>query len=419
MAATPIPRPAPTGAAERLPVLDVLRGLALLGILPMNLEALAGPLFEAMLGLDPALSGADRWADALVYVLVQGKFYPLFSLLLGAGFWLMSARALAAGRSFAGLHLRRSLVLLGIGLAHALLVWSGDILVSYALLAMLLLPFRHASPRGLATAGTLVLLAHPALSLAMGAFGSAAQADPAAAAEWNRIFAEQGESVAAMAEAQRQAYGGGDFAEATVQRARDLLIVLKGLPLNGLPIFGMFLLGAALAAGGVFADPAGHARLFAALRWIALPSGTAAMLASFLLAPTLDPGRMDLRLGAAHALGMLGGLAMSLGYLALTVRGLQSARGRRWLAWLAPAGRMSLSNYLLQSVVCTLIFYGYGLGGFERMPRAWQLPFALGLFALQAWLSVWWLARFRAGPVEWLWRSLSYLRAQPMRLRGA
>lgn len=419
MPLTTAPRPAPVAAGERLQALDVLRGFALLGILPMNIEGLAGPLFASVQGLDPALSGADRWADALVYLLVQGKFYPLFALLFGAGFRLMSERALAAGRPFAALHLRRSLALLGIGLAHALLVWSGDILVSYALLALLLLPFRYAPAPGLAALAVLALLAHPVLTLALGAFGTAVQADPAAAVEWNRAFAEQAETVAALAEAQRQAYGEGGFAQATLQRWRDLGFLLQGLPLNGLPIFGMFLLGAAFVAGGAFADPAAHARLFAALRWIALPLGAGAMLASFGLMPTLDPGRLDLESGAASALGMLGGLLMALGYLALVVRGLQSPRWQRALAWLAPVGRMSLSNYLLQSLVCTLLFYGYGLGGFERLPRFWQLPFVLVLFAAQVGFSAWWLARFRYGPMEWAWRSLTYLRPQPLRLRDA
>ncbi|UWX03681.1 DUF418 domain-containing protein [Pseudoxanthomonas sp. NC8] len=95
---------------------------------------------------------------------------------------------------------------------------------------------------------------------------------------------------------------------------------------------------------------------------------------------------------------------------------LQTQAGARWLGWLAPAGRMALTNYLLQSIICTLLFYGYGLGYFEQLPRSWQIPFALGLFALQVLCSRWWLQRFRFGPAEWLWRSLTYARLQPMRL---
>jgi len=112
----------------------------------MNIEAMVGPLNGALTGIDPALTGADRWADALIYFFVQGKFYPLFSLLFGMGFAVMMQRAADAGRPFVRLYLRRVLALLAIGLAHALLVWSGDILTTYALVALLLLLFFRNTP---------------------------------------------------------------------------------------------------------------------------------------------------------------------------------------------------------------------------------------------------------------------------------
>lgn len=123
----------------------------------------------------------------------------------------------------------------------------------------------------------------------------------------------------------------------------------------------------------------------------------------------MDPARLDLRVSGAFALSLIAGPLMSLGYAAWVVR--LAPR----LAWLVPAGRMALTNYLLQSLLCTWVFYGYGLGYFEQLPRAWQLPFALGLFALQVVLSRLWLRWFRFGPMEWLWRSVTYLRVPPMR----
>ena len=131
MNATPL---APIAPAERIAALDVLRGFALVGILLMNMEAFAGPMVRALTGLDPTLTGVNRLTDGLIYFFVQGKFFTLFSLLFGMGFAMMVQRAEVAGRPFAGLYWRRSLALLGIGLAHSLLIWSGDILVPYALL---------------------------------------------------------------------------------------------------------------------------------------------------------------------------------------------------------------------------------------------------------------------------------------------
>ncbi|MEE7560743.1 hypothetical protein HH299_14300, partial [Xanthomonas sp. Kuri4-2] len=168
----------PVAPGERIVLLDGVRGLALLGILLMNIEAYVGPLNAALTGLDPRLAGADRIVDALVYILVQGKFYTLFSLLFGMGFAIMAQRAQQAGRAFGRLYLRRSAGLLVIGLAHALLLWSGDVLVTYALLSLLLLAARPVPTAVLPWLGIAVYLLAPALVLLYGALGTFAHADP-------------------------------------------------------------------------------------------------------------------------------------------------------------------------------------------------------------------------------------------------
>ena len=410
---------APIAHAERIQALDVVRGFALLGILLMNIEGMAGPLMVALLGVDPTLAGIDHGADALIYIFVQGKFYVLFSLLFGMGFAVMARRAQASGRPFAGVYWRRGLVLLGIGLVHALLIWSGDILVSYALLSFFLLAFRDVPSRWLPWLAVLAYVAPSGLMLAWGALGSAMQLTPETATEWNKAMAGQGEMMAALLEGQRQAYGAGGFLDATVQRARDLGFMLMNLPVVGAQVFAMFLLGMWFVKTDAMAQPAQHPRLFRRLRHVALPAGLALMLGSFALQPTLDLDDVDFTLGVAFALNMVGSLLMALGYLGWIVHALQSPAWARRLAWLAPAGRMALTNYLLQSLVCTLVFYHYGLGYFEQLARAWQVPFVLALFLAQVLLSRWWLRRFRFGPMEWLWRSLTYLKPQPMRLQPA
>jgi uncharacterized protein len=399
----------PVAPAERLLVLDVARGFALAGIGLMNIEAFVGPLDRALDGVDPGWHGIDRIADTLVYLLVQGKFYTLFALLFGMGFALMVERAERAGRAFAPFYLRRSVALLAIGLAHALLVWSGDILVSYALLALLLPAFREAPVRWLPWLALAVYLAAPMLVLGLGALGQLAQASPQDGAHWQAQLQAAGEAARQTIEAQRQAYGHGNWWQATVQRAHDLGATLRGLLVNGPLIFGMFLFGAWFVRGGAIRAPQDHARLYRRLRWIAWPAGLVLMLASWRLQPWLDPARMDLGSAAAFALACVANLLMCLGYLAWVLRAVAALR------WLAPAGRMALSNYLLQSLVCTGVFYGYGLGLFERLPRAWQLPFVLGLFGLQVLASRAWLGGFRFGPVEWLWRAATYLRWPPLR----
>lgn len=399
--------------------MDVVRGFALLGILLMNIEAMVGPLNNALTGLDPSLTGADRWADALIYLLVQGKFYTLFSLLFGMGFAVMMTRAEAAGRPFTRVYLRRTVALLAIGLAHALLIWSGDILVSYALLAFVLLLFGNTASSELPTRGITLYLVPSAVLLMLGGIGSLAQLEPSAAAEFNQQMAAAAKEFTAEIETQRRVYGSGSYLDAVALRSGDFASMMGYLLLVGWQILGLFVLGMWFVRSGAIARPQEFPRLYARLRWMALPIGLGLMVGSFVLMPNNNFSRIDLVSGLANALASTGGLLISLGYLGWIVRGLQSPTWARKLGLLAPAGRMALTHYLAQSIVCTLLFYGYGLGWFEQLPRAWQVPFCLALFALQVALSHWWLARFRYGPMEWLWRAFTYGQRPPMRLEAA
>lgn len=408
---------APVTGADRIQALDVVRGFALLGILLMNIEGMAGPLMASMTGLDPQLTGADRWVDGAIYLLVQGKFYPLFSMLFGMGFAVMLMRAEAAQRPFFGLYLRRVLALLAIGLAHALLVWSGDILVTYALMGFLLLLFFRRTPQSrLPKWGIALMLVPAVLTLSLGLLGSAMQAMPEAArAGFDEAMARQAVQMAAEIDSQRQAYGSGSFAEATVQRLHDFTSMIGFILIYGAFILGLFLVGAWFARSGAIARPGEFERLHWRLRWVALPVGLAMVGVSFWLEPTLDFGRLDLRASTAQVLQMLGGAVMALGYLGWVVRGLQCPAVAGGLNALAPAGRMALTNYLLQSLVMTTLFFGYGLGWFGQLPRAWQPLLVLAFFGLQVALSQWWMARFRFGPAEWLWRAATYAQRPPMR----
>lgn len=406
---------APIAAAERIEAMDVLRGFALLGILLMNIEGFVGPVMASGTGLDPALAGMDRTVDLLVYVLVQGKFYTLFSLLFGMGFAVMSQRAEQARRPFAGVYWRRGLVLLGIGAVHAVFIWAGDILVMYALCSFLLLAFRPLPYRWYPWLGLGAYVAPVGFMYLMGAMGSLLGGTEG----WDKAMAQIGAQMETLIESERTAYGGGSYGEATWQRLKSTGMALSNITTFGFIVFGVFLLGAWGVRSGAIARPREFPRLYAALRWVALPVGLLAMLGSVALAPTMDFATFNLRVSTAFALQMVANLLMCLGYVAWVVRALESPFLRRPLAGLAPAGRMALTNYLAQSLVCTWIFYGYGLGHFEQLPRAWQPLFVVALFGVQVLLSRAWLSRFRFGPVEWLWRSLTYAKAQPMRLRGA
>ena len=409
-------RLAPLAAPERVEALDVLRGFALLGILLMNIEAFAGPLNAAISGLDPNLRGADRVADAAIFLLVQGKFYTLFSLLFGVGFAVMMGRSEAAGRSFGGLYGRRLAALAAIGLAHMLLLWSGDILFTYALTGTVLLLFRHTAVERLPRWGLAIYLVPALLNFVFAALIALARLSAEGAAEVAQALAEQAAAWQATIEAQRLAYGpAGSYAGATAQRLADFAQLLAWLPFWAPSVLGMFLIGAWFWRSGAIVERASHGRLWRRLRFWGFVLGLPLVALGFRLVPTLEPYRLDFITASAGLATALGNLALCLAYAAALVLALQHPRWRSRLSWLAPAGRMALTNYLVQSLVCVGIFYGHGLGHYEQLSRAWQVPFVLLLFAAQVIASHGWLARFRYGPVEWLWRWATYGCRPPLR----
>lgn len=402
----------PLEPGERIEVMDVLRGFALLGILMMNIEGFVGPLMQSVTGLNPELTGANRVVDWLIYVLVQGKFMTLFSLLFGMGFAVMLERARARGDAGGRLYTRRLLALLGFGIVHALLLWAGDVLIAYALVGFVLLLFfsnTQASRLPIWAISLAVVLV--GMLLVLGLLIQLAATTP----EGKAMMEAQAANGIATIQAEQQAYGHGTYLQATVQRLHDTMGMLSALPVFGLLILVMFLLGAWLVRAGIMRDTAAHAPLFRKLLLVGMLVGLPLMLLSAIAMPSSQMHEMTLRSMSWQSMALIAGILMSLGYASAIILAMQRPAWHRRLSWLAPAGRMALTNYLMQSLVCTTIFYGYGLGYFEQLPRAWQPLFVIVLFTLQVMFSRWWLSRYRYGPMEWLWRWMTYGVRQPMR----
>lgn len=406
----------PVAANERVYSMDVLRGFALFGVFLVNIEAMVGPLTEALVGTDMSLRGPDLWADAATYVLGQGKFYVLFSLLFGMGFALQRSRAAGRGQRFTPMFLRRLFALLIIGLLHGLFIWSGDILAVYAVLGLVVwVLFGRTRQSRLPKWGLFLYLLPVAFAVVMGLLGSLAQLDPAAAQEFEEQIALQHNEMTQMAADERMAYGNGTYAQIVEQAGRDLGMIWSYLFFMGWQIAGIFLLGAWFTKSGAMANPGLYPRLFTFMRWVLMTVGLAMMATSAWILPANDGTRIDAVFSLANSLGMVGSLMMAFGYLAWVLRGLEISRVARWLGLLAPVGRMALTNYLLQSIVCTLIFYNHGLGLYEQLPRFWQVPFVMVFFVLQVMFSRFWMKRFNFGPAEWVWRAFTYLSLPPMR----
>ena len=383
----------PVRTSERIDMLDAIRGFALFGILLMNLEAFNGPIMQAMSGIDPTLHGLDRIADAFIYIFVQGKFWTLFSLLFGIGFAIMYDSAARSGGDFRRIYKRRLWVLLAIGAAHGILVWEGDILFTYALAGFVLL-WRMKSDTPPRLVRILMVYCAP---LAMLAFAGAMAGNH-----------DDGADIAKMMAEESRFQGHSPYLATLQWRAGYFLQSLGNLVILLPMAAAVFALGVRLHRLG-WSRPAssaddggGRAAIYCYL------AGLALMLASISISPDVSPVRIDAVFATVNILNMLAGLLMCLGMYF----GLRWLWPRAWfqtrLALLVPLGRMALSNYLGQSLICTLIFSGYGLGYFQQLPRAWHIPFAMAVIAAQAAFSTWWLSRFSMGPAEFLWRWLTY-----------
>ncbi len=413
-------KPAPLLPSERIVTIDVLRGFALLGILVVNMEMFSHPVQRIVLPIDSATGAVDRVADWLVRCFGEGKFYSLFSLLFGLGFGLQLLRAEERGSGIAGVHTRRLLVLLLIGVIHAVLIWMGDILMVYALFGFLLLLFRKAKPRTLLI-WTAVCVALPVGLNTLGTVGVSfgRLAGPEVSAQMDRAFAEQDSTTRADLASGYEIYAGGSYGAVLERRVRDLGFSGVGFLVMGPSIFAMFLIGLYFARRQFFADIEKYAGFFAKLfRW-ACPVGILCNVVYATLLPPLSRMVPSPPLLAAMTVYAVGAPALCLAYVSGITLLFRRETWRKFLRPLAAAGRLPLSNYLLQSVICTMIFYSYGFGLFGQVGKAAGVGLAAVIYALLLGLSVWWSVRFQFGPAEWLWRALTYMAAPPMRIESS
>jgi uncharacterized protein len=383
--------------------MDALRGFALLGILLMNIEFFNRSVHDYMSGIDtsPGAAGTAAW---IVYVFVQGKFWVLFSLLFGMGFALMQDRLEGTGRPFGRLYFRRTLALMAFGLLHIVLLWPGDILFAYSITALVLMAFLKVRGVAVLITGMGLYFAVSALWVLLGAALGFMPEDAKAG------MAEEMSKELSLAIESDRIYATGGYLEISLHRAQEYFtVMLQTVLMFQVPMaLGVFLLGAWLLRSGRIQNAGAH------LRFWTLTLLLGGLVGAFFVHSSLSVGvNFDLRTQMGDALlaaGLmaLGSLPLSMAYLAAFVLLFQTGLGARVLGLLAPAGRMALTNYLLQSLVCSLLFYGYGLGWYGEVDRWGQVQIALLIFAAQVALSPLWLRHFRYGPLEWFWRGLTY-----------
>lgn len=401
---------APTGPVretERIVVLDVVRGLAVLGILVTNIQHFA---MFAGTARDPTLwgdlSGANFWVYALTFTLVFQKFLPIFAMLFGAGIVLAAERREAVGLSAATLHYRRMAVLLLIALAHAYLIWYGDILFPYAVCGMLVFALRRLSPGLLIGLGIVILAISPLIEIVFfvipGMLGAGG--------------AQAGPSVEEIVANDLAAFRGPWIDQLRMRAHYAFEVQTAGLAIVYLwRASGIMLLGMALFKLGVLTG-ARSRRFYAALVSIALLVAVPITAAGLWVNVATNWENGWLRQLGLQIIYWFG-IVMSLGWVGAVMLVCGGGRPPLFARPLAAVGRMALTNYLLESVVCTFIFYGHGFGLYGSVERTGQFAVVIGVWTLLLIGSPIWLRFFRYGPAEWLWRSLAYGQRQPF-LKG-
>ncbi|HET7434728.1 MAG TPA: DUF418 domain-containing protein [Thermoanaerobaculia bacterium] len=393
----------PVSSSERIELLDILRGLALFGILAANMRGFAGP---AAAYFNPASywpAFADRLAQAFIDTFVQGKFITIFAFLFGLGFAVQLERSQARAGRFGWTYARRLAILLVIGFLHGLLIWWGDILLAYSVIGFVLLFFRKRADKTVAVWAA-ICLSFPIL-LMTGAFAAGAHEGLPAptAAEIARIT---------------DVMANGSWTQVQAQRLADVKTYNWSFVFIFAPnLLGLFLAGAyawrkrLLLPSPELLPRYRRAMIFGlsfGIAWNVILS----LVRWFSQLPLMPATPTQLVLSGV---GVFSTLALSMGYICAVILLAHDTAWHARLRVFAPLGRTALTNYLLQSVIGNLLFYGYGLGLFGRVGPALLLAMTFAIYAAQVAASIWWLARYRFGPMEWVWRRLTYPGPLPMR----
>jgi uncharacterized protein len=387
-------------------LIDILRGFALLGILTVNFWGSGGESARRL----------DRIISDVLDIAVSSSFYPLFSFLFGLGFAVQLVRARERGAGVVTVYVRRMLALFLIGAFHAIVIWNGDILVMYSVLGLLLIPLHRLPDRWLLTLAAVPLIAGslgPTVPSLLNRIGGA----PAAEATLLREMANSERTRAVGALSERYDLDStstrvASFTTSITMRWRQFQstvqwLVSRNTLLADVPAF--FLIGFVVGRRRILQEAARHRRGLTVAAAIGLVASVVGTLVVYVMEPT---SRVLDSLG--WTLSDYGATMFYISAISVGVTFVPAVA--RAFRHFAPAGRIGLTNYLLQSTTMTLLFNHYGASLKQPPTSAWLAINLVFFFGLQLPFSLWWIRRFRFGPAEWVWRSLTYGSPQPMRL---
>jgi uncharacterized protein len=402
----------PVSTRERILTLDVIRGFALLGIFIMNMPGFNTSFFAGADGTHLWPEWWDRGAETARDVLFSGKFNSMFSMLFAIGFTIQLGRLEARDPEHAkAIYLRRIFWLFVFGAIHTCIFWTGDVLHIYALLGLVLLALRRLPDKVLWTLFGLCLV-YP---VGVGLFRllTTTEADVEA-----MIAAEQ-----VWEASNNAAYGQGSFVDAAREHAREMRFLytskheLLGMLSFYVQVFSTMMIGLILGRRQFFQNIEAQLPLVKRVQWWALALGIlAGCVFGYWELTVTDPSRPSPFRILANLCYYVGRVCVMAFYVCTIIRAVCNASWRKRLTPIATAGRMPLTNYLMQTLIATFLFYGWGLGLWGKVGPALDIVIAVAIyFLIQIPLSYLWLSRFALGPMEYLWRVLTYGRASLIR----
>jgi len=408
----------PTGSSERLAYLDILRGAAIFGILLVNMMYYAHPyIYYQIIGDIPWDSALDRITGYAIYFFGEGKFITMFAMLFGIGMVIQMDRAKTNGVKFFPVYFRRLTLLLIIGAVHAFLIWMGDILLAYALMGFIILFFfRNRRPK------TLIVWTVISLLIPFIIFGLMTLAASSLDAESINSTQRIEESVPPelqwfnnLIERSNEAYGAGNLNDILAMRVIDVaLYFIFGI--FWMPTaFALMLFGIAIAKRNIAQQIHNHQSLLSKILLWGLILGIAGNVVALMGFIKADPGNNNYW-GVAMYLGRaIGAPSLMLFYAAGIIYMFRNGWFPGFFNRLASVGRMALSNYILHSLICTTLLYSYGFGLYGSVNPFAGLLLTLAIFTAQLFISPLWMNYFHYGPLEWIWRSGTYMTLQPFR----
>lgn len=409
---------APASPSERYLSLDALRGFALFGILAVNIQAFA-MIFPAL--TNPTaygdLTGLNYWVAMLTQLLASMKFITLFSLLFGAGILLMIRNIEKKGGKSTAIHYRRMLWLILIGLLHAYVLWYGDILVSYGLCGLLVFVFRKMSPRKLLIIG---LIGICVASLIFVVLDWSVPYWPEEMVKTSREMLHPDEE---NINGEISIYRGGWLEQmdhrvpTALNFQTSVFLLMVFWRTVGVMLIGMALLKWGVLTGGRGTEFEGRFDFKKLYRNFVIVGGGAglAMAIAGWFGHFRHNWSLEYSMFQGQQFNYWGSLFLAGAYIGGLMLIYESGRLSSLTRRLAAVGRMAFTNYLMHTVICTTLFYGHGFGLFGKVDRTVQFLIVILIFAFQMWLSPLWLKHFRFGPMEWVWRSLTYRKLQPMK----